>query len=414
MSHHDERDLLTNELRQRSAGIGGHPIGLDDVRDRARSIRRRRNAVRGVVAAVVLAVAVPVGLSTTDLLGTGQDAPPPAASNTPNPSPSPSEPAPTPQADGSFPLTVHGLKQGAPAGIPYVDADATRLVTPDGAVDLPEAYSMITPYNGGWLAIGSSQHPGKVIMLDAGMNVTHTDPAGGSALAVSRDGTHVAYVVRESKNQVMLVNAPTDGTDPVTWQFELPDGETLDPVGFLDDDSVVYSSDTFETMGVARTGGETTPVVGLRRIDDASEATGLVTGLVSYGTDGGCSGVMDPQAGQLLWKSCDYSNLRFSPDGRYVVADASYFDGPGSPTLTVLDAVTGKVVVAFKPTARRTVVGVSQAAWESDDTVLAYVDEGGDQAMVRLRLDGSAERVTDVVTVNDMVVKYWFAETTRF
>ena len=413
MSHHDERDLLSNELRQRTAGVGGHPIGLDDVRDRARSIRRRRNAVRGVVAAVVLAVAVPVGLSTTDLLGTGQDAPPPAASNSPNPSPSPSEPAPTPEADGSFPLTVRGLEQGAPAGIPYIDADAEQLVTPDGTVDLPEAYSMITPYNGGWMAIGSSQHPGKVIMLDADMNVTHTDPAGGNALAVSPDGSQVAYVVRESKNQVLLVKAPTDGTDPVTWQFEVPDGESLDPVGFLDDESVVYSSDTLEQMGVARTGGETTPITGLLRVDDASAATGLVSGLVSYSNDGGCSGVVDPGTGQLLWKSCDYSNLRFSPDGRYVVADASYFDGPGSPTLTVLDAGTGKVVVSFKPTARRTVVGVSQAAWEDTDTVLAYVDEGGDQAMVRLGLDGSAERVTDVVTVNDMVVKYWFAEKPR-
>jgi hypothetical protein len=251
-------------------------------------------------------------------------------------------------------------------------------------------------------------------MLDAGMNVTHTDPAGGNALAVSQDGSHVAYVVRQSKNQVMLVNAPTDGTDPVTWLIDVPGGESLDPVGFLDDDTVVYNSDVAEVFGVARTGGETTPIDGLLRVDDASEANGLVSGLVSYGIDGGCSGVMDPGTGQLLWKSCDYSNLRFSPDGRYVVADASYFDGPGSPTLTVLDAATGKVVVDFKPTARRTVVGVSQSAWESDDTVLAYVDEGGDQAMVRLGLDGAAERVTDVVTVNDMVVKYWFAETTRF
>jgi hypothetical protein len=413
MSHHDERDLLTNELRQRSAGIGGHPIGLDDVRDRASSIRRRRNAVRGVVAAVVLAVAVPVGLSATDLLGTSGTPAPPVASRSGAPSPSPTEPAPTPGPDGSYPLTVHGLEQGAPAGIPYIDADAEQLVSPEGTVDLPEPYAMITPYNGGYLAIGSSRYPGKVIMLDAGMNVTHTDPAGGSALAVSPDRTHVAYVVRESKTRVMLVDAPTDGTDPVTWQLETPAGETLDPIGFLDDGAVVYSSDTFEEMGVARAGGETTPIKGLLRVEDASAATGLVSGLVSYGAEGGCSGVQDPATGSLKWKSCDYSNLRFSPDGRYVVADASYYDGPGSPTLTILDAGTGDVVTEFKPTARRTVVGVSQAAGEDGDTVLAYVDEGGDQAMVRLRLDGSLERVTDVVTVHDLVVKYWFAEHTR-
>ncbi len=130
MSNHDEKDLLSRELHQRSAGIGGHPIGLDDVRGRARSIRRRRNAVRGVVAAVVLAVAVPVGLSTTDLLGSSRTPAPPVASGSVEPSPD--TPAPTPEPDGSFPLTVHGLTQGEPAGVPYVVAKGDQLVTPDG------------------------------------------------------------------------------------------------------------------------------------------------------------------------------------------------------------------------------------------------------------------------------------------
>jgi hypothetical protein len=412
MSNHDEKDLLSRELHQRSAGVGGHPIGLDDVRDRARSIRRRRNAVRGVVAAVVLAVAVPVGLSATDLLGSSGTPAPPVASRTPEPTPD--SPAPTPGPDGSFPLTVHGLEKGEPAGVPYVVGKGNQLVTPDGTIDLPEPYATITPYHGGWLAIGSSQHPGQVIMLDDNLEVTHTDPAGGNVLAVSQDGTRVAYVVREAKNRVMLVNAPTDGTDPVTWMIDVPGGESLDPVGFLDDDTVVYNSIAPDVMGIARTGGTTTPIQGLRRVDDASEATGLVSGLVSYGVDGGCSGVMDPASGRLLWKSCDYSNLRFSPDGRLVVADASYFDGPGSPTLTILDASTGDVVADFSPEQRDTVVGVSQAVWEDDDTVLAYVDEGGDQAMVRLGADGSIEAVTDVVTVRSMSVALWFAEHSRF
>lgn len=411
MSNHDEKDLLAQELRQRSAGVGGHPIGLDDVRDRARSIRRRRNAVRGVVAAVVLAVAVPVGLSATDLLGSSGTPAPPVASQSGEPSPD--TPAPTPAPDGSFPLTVHGLEKGEPAGVPYVVAKSHQLVTPDGTLDLPESYATITPYNGGWLAIGSEQHPGKVIMLDDNLEVTHTDPAGGYVLAVSQDGTRVAYTVRQSQTQVMLVDAPTDGTDPVTWMIEMPPGESLDPVGFLDNDTVVYNAPATDVMGIARTGGTLTPVEGLRRIDDASEATGMISGLVSYGNSSGCSGVMDPDSGRLLWKSCDYSNLRFSPDGRLVVADASYFDGPGSPTVTILDASTGDVVAHFSPVRRDTVVGVSQSAWEDDDTVLSYVDEGGDQALVRLEVDGSSELVTDVVKVPSMSVALWFAEETR-
>ena len=311
MSNHDEKDLLAHELRQRSAGVGGHPIGLDDVRDRARSIRRRRNAVRGVVAAVVLAVAVPVGLSATDLLGSSGTPAPPVASQSGEPSPD--TPAPTPGPDGSFPLTVHGLPQGEPAGVPYVVAKDDQLVTPDSTLDLPESYATITPYNGGWLAIGSEQHPGKIIMLDDNLEVTHTDPAGGYDLAVSADRSHVAYVVAEGNDKVMLVNAPTDGTDPVTWMIDSPGGEAVNPVGYLDNDTVVYNAPATDVMGIARTGGTLTPVEGLLRIDDASEATGMISGLISYGTAGGCSGVMDPESGKVLWKSCDYSNLPVQP-----------------------------------------------------------------------------------------------------
>ena len=192
---------------------------------------------------------------------------------------------------------MHDLPRGKAAGIPYVVAKDKRLVTPDATLDLPEPYSMITPYNAGWIAIGSSQHPNDVIMLDDNLEVTHTDPAGGYELAVSADRPHVAYTVRQSNDQVMLVNAPTDGTDPVTWMIDVPGGESLDPVGFLDNDTVVYQSDVADVMGIARTGGTLTPVEGLRRIDDASEATGMISGLVSYDVDGGCSGVMDPDSG---------------------------------------------------------------------------------------------------------------------
>lgn len=412
MTHFDEKDLLTRELRERSSDVGGHPIGFDAVRSSARRIRRRRTVVAGAVAVAVAGVALPTGLAVTSALDPDGRRAPDRIATSPTPDPTPA-PAPTPRADGTFPLTVHGLPRGEEAGARYVVRDTKQLETPAGPVDLPEAYSMITPYDDGWLAVGSSRNPEAVVMLDSSLEVTHTDPAGGFDLAVSDDGSHVAYTVRESGDRVLLVNAPTDGTDVVTWPIDVPGAESLDPVGFLDDDTVVYNSDAGEVMGIARTGGSLTPIEGVLRVDDASEAAGLVSVLVSYGVDGGCSGVQDPTSGALLWKSCEHSNLRFSPDGRLVVADASYYDGPGSPTLSVLDARTGDEVVTFTPERRDTVVGVSQAVWEDDDTVLAHVDEGGDQAMVRLGTDGSTEAVTDVVKVRDMSLALWFAEDPR-
>lgn len=412
MSSHDEQDLLTQELHHRSAGVGGHPIDMDDVRGRARTIRRRRNAVRGVVAAMVAAVAVPAGLSLTDSLSSTGSVAPPVSSETVAPSPD----APTPQPAGTFPLTIRDLPRGEAPGLSYVLNEGDQLVTPRGSFDLQESYSMMTPYAGGWLAIGSSRHPGDVIMLDADLEVTHTDPAGGYEIAVSQDGSHVAYTVREGNDRILLVNAPTDGTDVVTWTIDVPRGESLDPVGFLDDDTVVYNSDTADVMGIARTGGTLTPIEGLRRIDDASEATGLVSGLVSFddATSSGCSGVMDPESGDLLWQSCDHSLLRFSPDGRFVVAAPSYYDGPGPSSLSVLDASTGEPLVEFSPErGGRTVVGVAQSAWEDADTVLALVSEGEDQAMVRMELDGSLEAVTDTFTMRDLSVALWFAQERR-
>jgi hypothetical protein len=412
MNGYDEKDLLARELRERSGEVGGHPIGLDAVRQSARRIRRRRQIVTGAVAAVVASIAVPSGIALTSSVD-GPDGPVKEPTVATSPTDTTSPPAPAPRPDGTFPLTLQGLSRGPGARLPYVDSLKDALVTPEGSVALPESYGMITPYDGGWLAIGSSQHPGKVIRLDAGMNVVHTGPSGGGDLAVSADGSHVAYTVRKSRDQVLLVDAPTDGTDPVTWTVDVPGGEALDPVGFLDDDTVVFNSDAANVMGIARPGATTTPVDGFLRVDDASEAGGLVSGLVSYGVDSGCSGGQDPATGRLLWKTCDGSNLRFSPDGRLVVADAASSDGPGSPTLTVLDARTGDEVVAFTPQRRDTVVGVTQVAWEDDDTMLAYLDEGGDQALVRLRLDGSVEAVTGTVSTQDMRVWLWFAEQPR-
>ena len=39
---------------------------------------------------------------------------------------------------------------------------------------------------------------------------------------------------------------------------------------------------------------------------------------------------------------------------------------------------------------------VHAAAWEDDDTVVAVVEQGGEQAVLRLEADGSATRASDV------------------
>ena len=81
MSGYDDHDLLTTTLRDRAGDMDGHTLGLDDVKGRARGIRRRRRAVGGIaVAAVVLASACRWGRHATGL-DRGQQ--PPVASQDP-------------------------------------------------------------------------------------------------------------------------------------------------------------------------------------------------------------------------------------------------------------------------------------------------------------------------------------------
>ncbi len=413
MTSNDQRDLLARELRERSTAIGGHPIGLDDVRGRARTIRRRRNAVRGAVAAVVLAVAVPVGLTATDLIDSTQPSPaPPASTGSVQPSPSP-----TTRAGATFALTLDQDPTQTVSGVSYIRFDDRLLVTGNDTLDLPQGYAMLTRLDGGWLAVGTEQSPEDVVYLDGNLDgflEERRTETGGTTLAVSADRSRVAFTEQRAPGQVTLVNAPAAGGPVVTWTFTVnnPD-EAIEPVGFLDNDRVVYQDQLGNEMGITHNvEGGPVPIEGFLRLDDASEANGLVSGLVSYGNDGGCSGVMDPDTGELLWKSCDHSGLEFSPDGRHVTALASYFDGPGSSSVSVLDARTGEPVVTFAGEGR-TVVGVSQVVWEDDGSLLIIFAEGNEVGMVRARLDGSMEKMMDPIRVTDMSMPIWFAEEPR-
>ena len=63
----------------------------------------------------------------------------------------------------------------------------------------------------------------------------------------------------------------------------------------------------------------------------------------------------------------------------------------------MLDARTGEMVVEFDGGRLATVV---EAAWEDDGHVLAVVQQGDRQAILRLGLDGNVERTTDFEQVD--------------
>jgi hypothetical protein len=413
----NDKDLLAQELRRRSRVMPQHPISVDAVRAEARGIRRRRRVAAGAVAAVVLVIAAPVALSSSGLL---DGAPPAPVAPTPSPDPtgeaSPSPgPAPMPGPDGRFTLTLEGLDRGPLSAEPVLIG--RRLVNPDQNVQVPAGVTQILPAGDGWLATTSLPPEGvQTVRLDADLEVMESF-GPGTRLAGDAAGTRVAYV-RTGGGGVELVDEPVDGSAPATYPLPGVDAGPA-PVGYAGEAGIVVeetSGDSPNSAAVVAPDGTVRPLEGVQKVWSTS-STGLLGAQTSYDpiTGRACSAVMDATEGdRVVWETCDHSLRAFGPDGRFVAGGASDTDGLGSPSVAILDAQTGEVVVELASRGRASTVGATdQLAWEDEDTLLVSWTEGGRQGIVRVELDGSTELASEVVGTPPMAVSMWFAEIAR-
>jgi len=298
--------------------------------------------------------------------------------------------------------------------VSYILPNERMLVTPEGRFDLSEAYSQILPYRDGWLALHGGENGWENVILDADMKVRRT-VLGGTALVPDANGSRVLLGERVTvPGRTVVVDDPTESDferDPMNW--EAPDNSLVVPVGYVDEQTVVFQTeggeDPFIAMG--RPDGSTVPLEGFLSATSASEATGLVTGQISYDPlDGSCYGVMDPvvSTSEMVWQTCDYSLFEFSPDGRYVIAGPTDYDMWGPSGLTILDTETWKPVVEFSP--EKDVVGqVAQATWEDADTIAAVLVQNDEMGVVRAELSGRLELTTGTYKASDMTLQMWFA-----
>lgn len=414
MTHFDEKDL-TRELRERSSDVGGHPIGFDAVRSSARRIRRRRTIVAGAVAVAVTGVALPTGLAVTSALDPDGRQNPDRIATSPTPDTTPA-PAPTPRVDGTFPLLLDDTPRGPRPTVSYVLDDERTLVTPEGALDLPQAYSQVLPYRDGWLALGASDEGGfENVVLDSGMTVKSASQ-GGEGMVRNTEGTRVLYVRRDGDRRTVVDEPAGPGPVEGTFTWSAPRGSTVVPVGYLGEGSVVYEAMGDETQAFLATAyGDVTPLDGFLKVMSVSESAGLVAGRISYDSQGrSCYGLMDPEASttEMVWETCDHSLFELSPDGQHVIAGPPDYDMWGPSGLSVLDVGTGRVVVEFAPE-REVIAQVSQATWEDEDTVLAVLVRNDDMGIVRAELDGHLESTTETYPTADMTLRLWFAERPR-
>ena len=385
---------FVRELERRADDVQPRHLRFEDVRASAYRIRRRRRvAVAGGVAAVVAAAI----LVPTALLGG---------------SPKSAEPEPVPPGPTITPGQTVPYDLDAPLGdaprVLYQHAADSVAIDGDGEHDLPSGTSQVVPYGDGFLALADGENPTPVQLrlyrLDADYEVVEDLGPVGSAIRASADGRRAAWM-EVAPNEAFLVVAE-DGE--VVQRLPLPEGNIGYPVGFTAT-GTVYNIEKLDGGGTwtweVAVGDERTPVPHLGYVWDASPVSDLVVGDTRFDSKKNlpCAGAV--AGSELLWERCWYRLEDLSPDGSLVIG----YPDEGIPSyqrLTVLDARTGEMVVEFDGGRRATVV---EAAWEDDGHVLAVVQQGNRQAILRLGLDGTVERTTDFAQVDSLSVAWFLA-----
>lgn len=354
----------------------GSTLQLDQVLDRAGEIRRgRRMRATMAMAAVVLAVAVPVGITTLNENN-------PTAPNKPQVADS-AKPAETDYS----PLALEGLESGDAPSNGYYAAD--KLYTGDKTLPLADVNDLAR-IDGGYL-VGRLDESGVSTASFVDDDGSESAPFGPYSVpfTVSADRQIGAFIGPDG-----VVRAVEGGEEVEVGT--LPAGDIYTTVAVtgsscIADDCTVYVNESSDPQKVwaVPAGGEPTELGG--GFIKLTGATGdVLLGQVSYDfrTGGSCWQATDEQLNQL-WETCEYAFRELSPNGQYVIAVPPDTDGPGSSSVQVLDARTGKLVLDLKAADRET-TGYD-VVWEDDDHLLATLVKGLDSAAVRIDLNGNRE-----------------------
>ncbi|MEE3125956.1 MAG: hypothetical protein VX494_01995 [Actinomycetota bacterium] len=379
----NEQQAFEEALRIQAVGAGTPTLTLDDVRGRARGIRRRRAAVASAAgAAVVAAAVVPIALliggdSSPDTLPPADN---PTVSDTANPVPPPDSPSDPPLA---------AVDQ---RGAWMVDGE---VVPANGDPFTPELTGEISSFvgldDGRWVFTNYPEGGDYVIALtDGSGSVLETFEAADSGLAVDDEGAVASWLGTDSRLRVLL---PGDD-QPTVVPTEL-DGRVSAPTplevlpGCTAQECVVivesYDRDGSTHQTVALDGSVASlDRLGLLSITDVSPDGALVSGHVSVDEFGQeyCSGVLLYATGEELWRTCESGSFRFSPDAALVLGLDPYLDGPNHSLQILFDATTGREL------ARHQTI-IYDETWDSPDSWLSVEGGSSTSSVIRYTWDGS-------------------------
>lgn len=385
--HDPERDLNRTLSRQADRfAQHGTPLELDAVLNRAGEIRRgRRMRATLVMAAVVLAIAVPVGITTLN-------------ENDPTKQ---KEVAPAVTTDDS-PISLGGFDNGAAPKTGYVLDGTLRYAGKQTQVG---DVSYLARINGGFL-VGAAE---KVrFVADEGDGPTKTW-ALGEGFAVSPEKNVGAFT--EPDGTVVAVQ---DGGALFFDVGKLPAGNTYRTVGVSGENCSGRSEEIGCTIWVSEVDEtpatwKVSPNVAPEKVDNEGRiavdgAGNYVRQLTLDTLGGGNTYAFFDAAGKEIWRSSEYRPEAFSPDGTRIIAGPAYQSGGGDNSLTVLDAATGtpqldlQVVTGSDTDPQVTVVEV---VWEDDGHILATIAEGSSMGVLRFDLNGKREYALPEQTVED-------------
>ncbi|MFC4786955.1 hypothetical protein ACT8ZV_20945 [Nocardioides sp. MAHUQ-72] len=349
---------LGRELHRRADGLYEAPFTFDDVRGRARGIRRRRRVA--AVTATAAAVALVATLSTTLAGGLNR-------ADEPQPAPSPST--------GRGASVLHDREVTLPGGgtvpVDIDNADVSQFgVLTDGRILVAnQKLSQIEVYD----ADGAPATTYAVDFLTFTMSSSN-----GLAAWIDQRG-RVQLLESGSPEPVAMPKMPViNGTTPFI------DAVTGDHCA--DGGCEVLVSDGTETVAtVTLDGAERLDTSEPMRVLDVSPDGD--TWAVSFRSAGGeqypCVGLYDPAAERVTARSCTGGNLDFSPDGEHLLSGR--YENNMAGEVAVLDRDLQEVA-AIKPGKQV----ISRATWADDTHVLAVLAglDGNRWTLVRYPLDG--------------------------
>ncbi|GAA1476581.1 hypothetical protein GCM10009623_10270 [Nocardioides aestuarii] len=353
-------DRLSRQLHDQVDGWHDTPLTLEGVQGRARTIRRRRRAMTsGVVAAAVLAVAVPAGIGLSSRTDSTPDF---------------TNPSPTEAVE----------EQPSAIGLPYLEG--RTLVLPSGEErQLPGRYDGAVVLGDTVLAVAQDRETGEARLVhEDGSEV----PLATTTLATNSDASAVAYVRADDH----VVVESFDGA-----VFDLGEQRAnLSPVSLVGgpDCSAPGSCAVWVNRGeggfeVVQNGGpRVEPPPGVKVQDVATDGRVSVVTRAEPIDGGSCSAVFDGVATDA--DSCTLTYGRFSPDGAHLSAGPADEDGAGASFVAILQA-DGEEVVRFEPGRGGFVFS---STWEDSTHLLVttYDYEKG-WSVVRLGTDGTREVV---------------------